>query len=575
MNFMKNISMTSKLVSHIGRMSLLAGVVAIVTTFAVGQAPFQEKHSGSTVVQAATLPVHLTSKYRTVNDAVQIKPTYRNSTHKAYDVINGVAGNNQRISLKGKYRLNKLNILYVDQRMNIDKGVYYHFKIGKKSGWIWRGYTQPYTPKYVAGKSKKINKTVYVQPAYRAATSKKKVFGFKVVRHHTNFKTKYKLNKFTKFKATKKMKVKNAVYYYVTSGTKKGWVWHGYTTTKKPLVNTYLATEIKQTMNKYHLRGKVLVVNGKQSNRDAEGVGYANYGRRILNNKSNVVYQGASLQKAMTGSMMVQVITESQKTGRRITQNTAISRWYPGLKGANNITVGNLLTQTSGITDHNSEVVPSQKLSEQQAIDQAVARINQSGVSEKSYHYNNDNYILLAGIIRAVTGQSYEQNLNQRIIKPLGLKHTYMWNSVSSKYVKARSYKYINKNYQHGVNPNDKLLSYIIGAGNMYTTVNDYETFEHGLKNGKILNSSDYHYLTNINSKSGSGYSGGMYVRHNGNVKAVYGTLAKNHVGNWVQLTKNNGQGIILFANQSNSADDVKQAGYEILSRFSNQFDAR
>ncbi|WP_158610650.1 serine hydrolase domain-containing protein [Lactiplantibacillus garii] len=555
----------------------LVGLVTVATAF--GQLGIHAKAMAVRPVSAqvaTTVGKHTTSKYQKRQDAVKVRPAYRTTVYRAYDLVDGTVGSNQRINFKTKYRLNQLNVMYVDHRMNIDNAVYYHFTTttGQK-GWVWRGYTQAYTPKNAVRNRKAIKKTVYVQPAYRLKTSNKKVYNFKVVRKHTNFISKYKLNKFTKFKVTKQMTVKNAVYYYVTSAKSKGWVWRGYTTPKKPLINTYLATEIKQIMNNHHLRGKVLVINGKQNNRDLEGYGYANYGRRILNNKSNVLYQGASLQKAMTGAMMVQLITESQKTSHKMSQNTAISRWYPNLTGARNITVGNLLTQTSGIMDSNSEKVPGWQLSEQQAVNQAVSRINRVGVSSKSYHYNNDNYILLAGIIRAYTGKSYEYNLQKRIIKPLGLKHTYMWNTVSNKYVKARSYKFNNKNYQQGVNPNNKLLSYIIGAGNMYTTPNDYYTFERGLQNGKILNYADYQYLTGLKTRSGNGYSGGMYVRHNGNIKVVYGTLAKNHVGNWVQLTKTNGQGIILFTNQSNSADDVKQAGYEILSKFSNQFDAR
>lgn len=564
MNFIEDNNLDSKSI-NLKHVCLAIGT-ALVIAGTGAMANFNA--SAPLTAMAATTGKHTTANYRAFNDRVMIKPADQNVTKKAYDLTGGVVGTNQPVNFKTKYKLSQLKYLTIDHRMTIDQAVYYHFTTATgQNGWIWRGYTQEYTPRYAVKNLKSFKKTVYVQTAYRQATSTKKVYDFDVIRNHTNFNAKYKLNKFKTFKVTQRMTVKNAVYYHVTSGKSTGWVWRGYTTTKKPLVNTYLAAEIKQIMTNYHLRGKVLVINGKQNNRDSEGFGYANYGRRILNNKSSVVYQGASLQKAMTGAMMVQLITESQKTSHKITQNTTINRWFPSLKNANTITVGNLLTQTSGIVDNKSELDPGYQLSEAQAVNQAVNRINQNGLASKSYRYNNDNYILLAGIIRAYTGKSYETNLKNRIIKPLGLKHTFMWNAVGSKYTKARSYKFIGKNYQHGVNPNDRLLSYIIGTGNMYTTPNDYDTFERGLQNGKILNYSDYQYLTNIKGRSSNGYSGGMYVRHNGNIKVVYGTLAKNHVGNWVQLTKTNGQGIILFTNQSNSSDDVKQAAYEILTR--------
>lgn len=519
---------------------------------------------------------------RKFSDQVVVRSQYRQKSSKQY--VYDLAVHEGRTNLQVKYSLRGFNHFKVDQKMMVGHTWYYHVTSPKKyTGWVRKVYTQPYIPKYPVKNIKTLKQTVYVKSKYRTKSNKKKIFDFDVIHNHTNFKFKYYVHQFTRFTVDKRMTVNNSMYYHVKSPKGyTGWIWHGYTTTKKPVtsadkvvLNNYMTKEIQDIMDSYHLRGKVLVINGNKSNRDTEGFGYANYSSRITNSKANVVYQGASLQKAMTGAMMVQLITESQKTSRRITQNTPVSRWFPNLTGGSKITVGNLLTQTSGITDNRSEVDPGYRLSEQQAINNTVQRINNTGLASKTFHYNNDNYILLAGIIRAYTGQSYSYNLQKRIIQPLGLKNTFMWDAVSSKNVKAHSYQYSGGNYRNDTVPNDNVLSYIPGAGNMYTTPDDYYKFEQGLQNGKILNYDDYTYLTNINTKSSNGYSGGMYIRHSGNLKVVYGTLTKNHMGNWVQLTKTNGQGIILFANQSNNAADVKQAGYDILSKFSNQFDRR
>lgn len=64
------------------------------------------------------------------------------------------------------------------------------------------------------------------------------------------------------------------------------------------------------------------------------------------------------------------------------------------------------------------------------------------------FSYNNTNYILLAGIIRQVTGKSYKQNVQERVINPLGLKRTYFLEDIPSGMTDGISYTWNYKNYQ-------------------------------------------------------------------------------------------------------------------------------
>lgn len=103
----------------------------------------------------------------------------------------------------------------------------------------------------------------------------------------------------------------------------------------------------------------------------------------------------------------------------KFSQNTKISRWYPLLKNSSKITVGQLMTHTSGINVSGTESSHGVRFSENGAINWTVARANLSGnTGLNSFNYNNANYVLLAGIIRKVTGKSYAVNLKSRIITP-------------------------------------------------------------------------------------------------------------------------------------------------------------
>lgn len=329
---------------------------------------------------------------------------------------------------------------------------------------------------------------------------------------------------------------------------------------------------VKSTLNKYHLRGRVTVVQNYRP--QTIGYGYAWYGKRIFNNSSRVVYPTGSMQKVATGAMIVQLINEKLHTNQKFSQYTKISRWYPNLKNANQITVGELMTQTSGIRLGNTELDRKYRYSETSAVNYIVNQVNRSSVAQPgTYHYTNANFILLAGIISKLTGQSYEANLNSRIIRPLGLTNTYLLQNVPRGKTDAISYIWRNgKNYQSPNYMRQTQASQIVGAGNLYTTPDDFYKILQGVSNGRILSSSDFHYLTHLKAKKTS-YSGGLYLKNVGNrgqVKMAYGSISGNHYSSWYQLTDDNGNGIVMMLNQTYNNGEgyentAKDAGYEIL----------
>ena len=72
--------------------------------------------------------------------------------------------------------------------------------------------------------------------------------------------------------------------------------------------------------------------------------------------------------------------------------------------------------------------------------------------------------------------------------------------------------------------------------------------------------------MTHLKSKD-STYSGGIYLKKSGELKLVYGNFGDTHFANWVQLTSDNQNGIVMFLNQTrDSKSQNKAAGYKILN---------
>ncbi|MBT8921901.1 serine hydrolase, partial [Lactobacillus delbrueckii subsp. bulgaricus] len=114
--------------------------------------------------------------------------------------------------------------------------------------------------------------------------------------------------------------------------------------------------------------------------------------------------------------------------------------------------------------------------SEDQAVNWIVTRANQLPQDKVgSYHYNDLNYILLAGIIKKVSHKSYAWNFKKRVVQRLGLKSTYVSSQLPKNKMLAVSYTYKHgKNYQQAATLEKTQLSQLVGAGNMLTTASDY-----------------------------------------------------------------------------------------------------
>lgn len=317
---------------------------------------------------------------------------------------------------------------------------------------------------------------------------------------------------------------------------------------------------VRNTLAQNKVRGTVVVIKDGHAQQISYGYGY--YGRRLGAGNTKVVYPVCSLQKVITGAIITQLISEG-----KFNQDTKISRWYPNLKNADKITVGNLLTHTSGLLATGTEVNRGINYSEGDAINWVINRVNQLREGNPgNFYYNNTNYILLAGIIRQVTNQSYEANVKSRIINKLGLKRTFFYPDIPKSKTDAISYTWRNKNYQNAQYVKRSLASQLSGAGNLFSTPMDYYRIQVALTDGRILTKDQFNYLTHLQSRVTS-YSGGVYLKNNDNLKMAYGNLYGTHFGNWFQMTTDNQNGLIMFLNQTqNNEDQNKAIGYQILN---------
>jgi D-alanyl-D-alanine carboxypeptidase len=192
----------------------------------------------------------------------------------------------------------------------------------------------------------------------------------------------------------------------------------------------------------------------------------------------------ASLTKPYVAVVALQLVQEGWLA---LDQN--VQHWLPGLvPGGERITVRQLLNHTSGLPEYmNNGFVgrvrrqPERVYAPQELVAEALTRPRQFAPGAPGrWAYANTNYILLGLIIEAVTRNSLEFELQQRIFEPLGLHNTAMAPAQATTEGLARG-------YARGQDYTELNMSFAWAAGGLTSTAEDTLRFGRALFGGELL----------------------------------------------------------------------------------------
>src|SRR4029450_3663671 len=136
-------------------------------------------------------------------------------------------------------------------------------------------------------------------------------------------------------------------------------------------------------------------------------------------------YRAGSLTKALVATVVLQLVAE----GRLSLQDT-VARWLPGiLPYGDQVTIEQLLRHTSGVPDYTPPVFLSLYGSRQGRFRSLTPHDVVCGVAAQPpgtpTSYPNTGSTLLGLIVEAATGHTVGQELDRRILRPLGLHDTF------------------------------------------------------------------------------------------------------------------------------------------------------
>ncbi|KUF45082.1 hypothetical protein AS361_14740 [Myroides marinus] len=274
--------------------------------------------------------------------------------------------------------------------------------------------------------------------------------------------------------------------------------------------------EVMEVINRYALIGKlngaVLVGNRDEVLCDTV-VGWSDKEQKTLNSNQTLFY-GASITKTFTAVSVAQLVSQGQ-----LAYTDKIKTYLPELGAyADNLTIHQLLTHTSGLPDYEVEMPASGDV-DTAIILQWLERENRLNFTPTSQHkYCNTGYILLAKIIERISGVSYQQYLTQHIFSKSGMQNTKLYTD------KHQKGKEVAVGYDKRGNVDDfTLISY--GDTGLLMTASDLYRYAKSLSKEEVLpyNQRELMYTpVTLTSGKEANYGYGWRVVTKHNHKTVY-----------------------------------------------------
>lgn len=257
--------------------------------------------------------------------------------------------------------------------------------------------------------------------------------------------------------------------------------------------------------------------------------GYSNIAARTKVSE-NTSYRVGSISKTFTAALVLKAVEEG-----RIRLNQTIETFFPSIPNANRITIRELLNHHSGIGNFTGGAGflkwHTQPKTEKEMIE-IIAHAGSDFAPGSHAQYSNSNYVLLSYILEHIYKNPYGAILSEKIVQPLGLKHTQFGDKANA----AKTYSYT---YEVGWNKVDETdLSIPMGAGGIVLAAPDLAVFIDALFNGKIVSDE---MLTQMEDQT-DGYGMGLFrvsfdgktgYRHDGKIdgyNSVFYYFPKEHI---------------------------------------------
>ncbi|WLR58852.1 serine hydrolase domain-containing protein [Guptibacillus hwajinpoensis] len=290
--------------------------------------------------------------------------------------------------------------------------------------------------------------------------------------------------------------------------------------------------------------GSVLVSeNGSLIYDNVNGLAAIDQGKKLSEDSR---FDIASFSKSFT-AMAIMILKEEQK----LNFEDALEKHLPELPlPYQGITIRNLLTHTSGLPDYIDwfeENWDRKKIASNKEVLELFLKEHQPSLLFEpgdNWEYSNTGYILLAEVVKKVSGLTFEEFLKSYIFSPLGMNHTQLLsrriNKESLELAEGYIYDRVNDEYHIPDHMDEHSYVYFIdgvrGDGVINTTAEDLYKWEQALytnvlvtintkneafKPAVLTNGKSLGYSVGLHPDGEAGYGFGWSIENNSNTGKI------------------------------------------------------
>jgi len=194
--------------------------------------------------------------------------------------------------------------------------------------------------------------------------------------------------------------------------------WTQTTTPKERLAG--IDTLLEQVLDDYHVAGFSVAVVDKDSIIYAKGFGYRDYGQKLPATPQTLYAIGSS-SKAFTAALLGKLFGDSLSLDDKVTQHLPQLQFQDGREA--DVTVRDLMTHRTGLTRYDFSWYVFNSDSRDSLLHR-VKYMKPSADLRAKWQYNNFMYLAQGMIAERMTGKTWEENIREHFLDPLGMTRT-------------------------------------------------------------------------------------------------------------------------------------------------------
>lgn len=223
-------------------------------------------------------------------------------------------------------------------------------------------------------------------------------------------------------------------------------------------------------------------------------------------------YRVGSVTKLFTSVLTFQMIEEG-----KLTLDTHLDTYFPDIPNADEITIGQMLSHTSGIfniTEWEQYYSTRREYFSRERVIEIINDHKPTFKPGKDNDYSNSNYILLGYILEDINGKTYPELIEERIAQPLGLRNTYCDHGNPDRTKREVSYYFNGASWLPDVDSDPSLPA---AAGALVSSTEDLCLFMQGMFNGQLVKGASLDSMRSLVSRQfGHGIMKAPFYEHIG-----------------------------------------------------------